>query len=105
MFDLSTRLLSAQPTIALRKKLMKLRRQRKPFRFLASRLLWHSGLCSLFTILCGSYRLRFYPTALSATLWLDPRERCADEGHLRNLLRTDDIVIDVGANIGTMTLA
>ena len=73
-------------------------------RFLGSRLLWHSGLCSLFTISCGSYRLHFYPTALSATLWLDPTERFGDEAHLKKLLRRDDVVIDVGANIGTLTL-
>lgn len=86
-------------------KWAKLRDQRKPLRFLASRLLWHSGLSSLFTIPCGSYRLRFYPSACSATLWLDPAERLKDEGVLRDLLREGDTVIDVGANIGAVTLA
>ena len=86
-------------------KLARLRCQPRPLRFLASRLLWHTGLCSFLTIRCDSYRLRFYPTAYSATLWLNPGERLCDETVLRSLLREGDSVIDVGANIGTLTLA
>lgn len=79
--------------------------QPRPLRFLASRLLWHTGLCSLLTIDRGSYRLRFYPSAYSTTLWFDPEAISADERLFRTLLREGDIVIDVGANIGSLTLA
>ena len=85
-------------------KLAKLRCQPQPLRFLASRLLWRSGFCSMLTIPCDSYSLRFYPTAHSATLWLNPAERLRDELIFRSLLREGDSVIDVGANIGTLTL-
>ncbi len=85
--------------------LSKLVSQSHPLRFLGSRLLWHSHMSALFTTNCGDYRLRFYPTSYSATLWLDPNERLADEQIFRKLLRKGDVVIDVGANIGSLTLA
>ncbi len=85
-------------------KLAKLRSQPQPLRFLASRLLWRSGLCSILKIPCDSYCLRFYPTAYSATLWLNPNERLRDEAIFRSLLREGDTVVDVGANVGTLTL-
>jgi FkbM family methyltransferase len=85
-------------------KLAKLRSQPRPLRFLASRLLWRSGLCSILKIPCDSYSLRFYPTAHSATLWLNPAERLRDESIFRSLLQEGDSVIDVGANVGTLTL-
>ena len=86
-------------------KWAKIKHQRKPLRFLVSRLLWHSGFCTFLTIPCGAYRLRFYPSACSATLWLDPSERLQDECVLRSLLNEGDRVVDVGANIGALTLA
>ncbi len=86
-------------------KLERLRNESRPARFLVSRILWHSGLGSLLTIPCGDYRLRFYPTAHSASLWLDPAQRLPDETVLRGLLRPRDVVVDVGANIGAVTLA
>ena len=86
-------------------KWARLKEQRKPLRFLASRVLWHSGLSRFFTIPCGSYRLRFYPSACSATLWLDPAQRLEDERILRGLVHEGDTVVDVGANVGALTLA
>jgi FkbM family methyltransferase len=52
----------------------------------------------------SGYRLRFYPTALSASLWHRPDARSHEEALLRALLRPGDTVVDVGANIGTLTL-
>jgi FkbM family methyltransferase len=86
-------------------KINKLIAQDQPVRFLASRLLWHSRLCSLFTVQCNSYRVRFYPSSYSAMLWLDPKERLTEELFLCELLHKDDQVIDVGANIGSISLA
>jgi FkbM family methyltransferase len=57
------------------------------------------------TVSCGSYEVRFYPAAYSATLWLNPKEHLADENVLRCVLHKDDCVIDIGANIGVLTLA
>jgi FkbM family methyltransferase len=78
--------------------------QKRPVRFVASRLLWHSRLSSLLTIRRDRYRLRFYPTAYSATLWLDAQEGIRDEAVFKRFLRPGDIAVDVGANIGSLTL-
>jgi len=62
-------------------------------------------LCRHFEITTELYRLRFFPTALSCALWTDPRARQADEDFYRRYLRRDDTVVDVGANVGNLTLA
>ena len=82
-----------------------LRAERRPFRFLVSRLLMRSGLCRLMTYRRNRYRLRFHPTALSATLWVNPQERLREEWFLAACVEHGDTVIDVGANIGTVSLA
>jgi FkbM family methyltransferase len=82
-----------------------LRGKPHPLKFLASRVLWRSGFCSLFTIRKEGYRLKFYPTALSAILWINPQERQDDEIFLRRYLRAGDTFVDVGSNIGDLTLA
>ena len=81
-----------------------LRQQKHTWRFLASRVLWRSRLCSLFAIHKESYRLKFHPTALSAILWIDPQDRGGDEEFLRRYLKESDSVVDVGANIGDLAL-
>jgi FkbM family methyltransferase len=78
--------------------------QKRPVKFLVSRVLWRTRLCSLFQIYREGYRLRFYPTALSAILWVDPQDRAQDEAFLTRYLREKDIVVDVGANIGVLEL-
>jgi FkbM family methyltransferase len=105
MSSLSTQSAAGPKTFNLSGNLAKLRCQPRPLRFLASRFLWHTGLGSFLTIPRSTYRLRFYPTAYSATLWLNPAEHLGDEVVLRSLLHEGDSVIDVGANIGTLTLA
>lgn len=82
-----------------------LNEQKRPLRFLLSRLLMHSGLCRLFTIEQRGFRLRFQPTALSAALWIDPRDRESDQEFLESVLGPGDVVVDVGANIGNTALA
>ncbi|HHM06439.1 MAG TPA: FkbM family methyltransferase, partial [Gammaproteobacteria bacterium] len=81
------------------------RAQRRPLRFLASRLLWRTGLCRRLVIDMGAYRLRFFPTALSAAYWIDPAERAADEAFITQALQAGDTLVDVGANIGALALA
>jgi FkbM family methyltransferase len=78
--------------------------QKHVLRFVLSRILWRTRLCSLFSIDKGTYRLKFYPTALSAILWIDPQDRGSDEAFFRRYLREKDIVVDVGANIGDLSL-
>lgn len=53
----------------------------------------------------NGFVLRFYPTALSATLWIDPSNRSSEEIFFKHYLKQGDIVVDVGANIGSTALA
>ncbi len=70
-----------------------------------SRLLWCSGLCRFFSIrLAQGPRLRFFPTSVSASLWVDPGYYAKDGEFLLCRLREGDTFVDVGANIGHLTL-
>lgn len=81
-----------------------LRSQKRPIRFLASRLLMRSGMCRWMTYSRNGYRLRFHPTALSAALWINPGERLREEQFLAGCVTSGDMVVDVGANVGTISL-
>ncbi|MBD2538440.1 FkbM family methyltransferase [Coleofasciculus sp. FACHB-SPT36] len=78
--------------------------QKKPFKFLLSRVLMRSGICRFFKVKQNGYYLRFYPSALSATLWIYPDDRQSEESFFRSYLKKGDKVIDVGANIGSLTV-
>ncbi|MBA2671086.1 MAG: FkbM family methyltransferase [Gemmatimonadetes bacterium] len=52
----------------------------------------------------GAYRLRFYPSSLSSLYWSNPLERVDEEDLMRTLIGPGDVVVDVGANIGALTL-
>ena len=77
----------------------------RPVRFILSRLLWASRLCKLFVIERENFKLRFFPTALSASYWVNNKERDEDERFISKYLRSGDVMIDVGANIGALSLA
>ena len=51
------------------------------------------------------FRIRFYPTSISAALWSDPSARTEDEDFVWAVLRPGDRYIDAGANIGQLALA
>ena len=76
----------------------------RPLKFLAGVFLKRSGLGRVFTVRRNGYRLRFYPTSLSAAYWVNPKERLEDEVALEGLLTPGGIFVDVGANIGALTL-
>jgi FkbM family methyltransferase len=75
------------------------------FRFLASRALVASGLSRFIIIKTSSYQLRFYPSAVSATMYCNPNYFDRDQSLLKRVLRPGDTFVDVGANIGTLSLA
>lgn len=79
--------------------------ERHLFRWIVSRLLYYSGAGSLFVKDCGLYRIRFFKSSLSLMKWQVPGYGEDVETVLRGLLRSGDMAIDVGANIGTITLA
>ena len=51
------------------------------------------------------YVLHFFPTSMSAAMWADPDFRVGEERFLRAVLQPGDVVIDVGANVGSTALA
>lgn len=69
-----------------------------------SRVLWYTQLSKWLVIDRGDNRLRFFPTGSSATIWISPEKRRADEKFIDEYLRPGDVFLDVGANIGTSTL-
>ncbi|HMD13020.1 MAG TPA: FkbM family methyltransferase, partial [Bacteroidota bacterium] len=78
--------------------------QRYPVRFLASRVLWRLNMTDYFLIDKGQFRIRFFPSALSAAYWVDPVGRKDDEVFLSAYLKKCDVFVDVGANIGVLSL-
>ena len=85
--------------------LAKIKSQKHPVRFLISRVLWYTGLGRILTIrLPSGVRIRFFPTAASASFWVDPAHSMDDGLFIGNYLAEGDTFIDVGANIGYLTL-
>ena len=86
-----------------------IRSQQHPTRFLISRLLMKTRLCWLFRIKQDGFVLRFCFSAASAKLWIDPTGKGTDSEFdltfLASYVKEGDAIIDVGANIGRMTLA
>lgn len=81
-----------------------IRRHPRPTRLIAARVLERTGLSPLFTIALDGYRLRFYPTNVSANLWIDPDGRVHGLGLFRDYCQPGDVAIDVGANIGEVSI-
>lgn len=84
----------------------RIKSQKNPVRFLLSRILWLTRVSSFFTIyFCHGIKMKFYPTSTSTALWVDPN--CFNsEGvnFIWDYLRDGDTFVDVGANIGHLTL-
>ena len=77
----------------------------RPLRFLISRILMMTPWSRHLSVRREDYVLNFFPTSLSAAMWANPNFRADEERFLRDILRTGDVVIDVGANIGSTALA
>lgn len=82
-----------------------IRGQPNPARFVISRLLRLLHLSHLVTMTVPpSVRLRLYPTSLSEMYWMAPDAREADHRFLEAYLASGMTVVDVGANIGALTI-
>jgi FkbM family methyltransferase len=87
-------------------RLRKLREHPRPLRFVVGRVLWRTGLSPLFVRqMPRGFRIRFYPSSISAALWSDPTSRSEDEDFVWAVLRRGDRYIDAGANVGQLALA
>jgi FkbM family methyltransferase len=62
-------------------------------------------LSQLLTIQRDGYRLHFFPSSLSATLWAHPEAYRDEERFTLSRLPADGIYVDVGANIGPLVCA
>ncbi len=82
----------------------RLKQEKKPILFLLSRILWRARFSEYLIVKCQFYRLRFFPTSISAEKWVYPDFRKEDEDFFTFYLRSGDVVIDIGANVGTLTL-
>lgn len=90
----------------VRHSLRRLREEPRPVRFAASRALWRSGLCRALTVRTPhGFQMRFWPSSVSAALWVDPAFRAEDVRFVRAVLLPGDTYVDVGANVGQLTLA
>lgn len=78
--------------------------EKNRWRFLISRILWRTGLCRLFSIKTPDFQIRFYPSAMACSLWVNANERQADKDFFCDFLKPGDVVVDIGANIGLLTL-
>ena len=81
-----------------------LHRQGQLVRYIAARVLTSTGASRMFLIRRRDFQLRFYPSSISVALWIDPDGRDDDEEVLRRYLRPGDFVVDIGANVGNLTL-
>lgn len=71
---------------------------------MAARSLMRTGLSSLVRMNWHGYSLRFHPSNLSSLIWIDREARWEDGAFLRAWARPGDVIVDVGANIGTTVL-
>ncbi|MCA9531635.1 MAG: FkbM family methyltransferase [Myxococcales bacterium] len=94
------------PTRRMAYRLRKLAAHPRPLRLIASRALWACGVSERFvSTMPRGFRMRFYPSSVSAALWADPRARSTDEDFVCAVLRPGDRYIDAGANVGQLALA
>ena len=63
-----------------------------------------TGLNSLLYVKYEKYKLHFYSSSLSLTLWSNTNERDYDVMFLNNNLKKGETFIDVGASIGHPSL-
>ena len=80
------------------------RNQKNPIKFILSKILMRLKISHYFIINQNGYRLYFFPSELSRTLWVDPKQSHTATIFFADYLKKDDIVVDIGANIGTITL-
>ncbi|MHB8453961.1 MAG: FkbM family methyltransferase [Acidiferrobacterales bacterium] len=92
-------------TDLLRRLANHLRHEQKPVRWLASRLVSRLGLGPFLKIDRGLFRVRLFPTGMSLGAWDNTHAYRSDELFLRSQLKSGDFVVDVGANVGFLTLA
>ncbi|APG13167.1 FkbM family methyltransferase [Bradyrhizobium sp. i1.4.4] len=94
------------PLHKLHQLLARIQEEPDKARFLLSRGLWVSGLCRFITFgFPAGYRMRFYPSSMSAGLWRNRNLRAEDADFVGSYLQPGETFVDVGANVGQLSLA
>lgn len=93
----------------LQRIVRRLAREKRPFRFLTSRVLWHGGVSRWFAVrragnVPGAYRVRFFPSSISSFAWVYPDHVNEEEAFVARTLNPGETYVDVGANIGLLAL-
>ncbi|WP_371504435.1 FkbM family methyltransferase [Nitrosopumilus adriaticus] len=78
--------------------------QRHPVKFVLAVFLMKVGLSKFLKISRKYYSLHFFPTPWCRTLWIEPNYWGEQDDFFNAYIKKNDIIIDVGANIGTITL-
>ena len=79
-------------------------KRKNPIRFIVARILMRTGLCRFLLLKQKNYVLRFFPTPFLRELWIDKEYQHTANIFFSDYLKFGDAVIDIGANIGTVTL-
>jgi len=91
----------------LGKYLQTIKQQDNPFKFIISKVLLRLKISQFFSFNHQHHVLKFYPSYLSRILWVDSSHGHSGtevENFVWAYLKTDDTFVDIGANIGTVTL-
>jgi len=73
-------------------------------RFCISHILTKTNLCKLFTIDTDCFKVVFTPSIMASRLWANPKYYHKSLEIYRNFCRPGDCIVDIGANIGIVTL-
>jgi FkbM family methyltransferase len=87
------------------RKLRKLYGQKRLFKAITAKLLFYSGLGRFFRFSVRNMRLRLFPSEMAREAWMRPASYRGEDGaFLKRVLKPGDLVVDVGANIGLITI-
>jgi len=78
--------------------------RKHPIKFLVAKFLMRLHISIFFIINRQTYFLKFYPSSYSRALWIEPNFRLDQEIFYLEYLKKGDVLIDIGANIGTITI-
>ena len=81
-----------------------LMRSAHPVRGILARILVRTGGCRLLVFRVGALRFRFFPAGLLSQLFVDPHYYDHQLDFYRRAAGSGQVAVDVGANVGMMTL-
>lgn len=77
---------------------------KKPIKLLLAYFLRKMNISKFFIIDKCLYKMRFYPSAMLMHFWVDKNTREDEAIYLNRLVKLGSTVLDVGANVGTLSI-